>query len=120
MTLLRLFGFVLILFSFQTFADQHLDTSRLIVTFHEKDYMELGGATEATDYINSRWGDKKMVSLMRPLGSSTILVELVEESIFSLNEVVDELSKMPKIFSVEKDLVVDSASDFETNIPSIQ
>ena len=120
MTLLRLFGLVLILFSFQTSADQHLDTSRLIIAFHEEDYMALGGAAEATDYINSRWGEKKMISLVRPLGSSTILVELIEEKISSLNKVIDDLSQMPKIRYVEKDLAVDAAPDFGTKIPSIQ
>ena len=120
MILLRIFGFVLTLLSFQTFADQHLDTSRLIIAFHEEDYMALGGASEATNYINSRWGEQKMISLVRPLGSSTILVELIEGNVPSLNKVIDDLSQMPKIRYVEKDFAVDATSDFESDIPSIQ
>lgn len=120
MILLRLFGFVFVLLSFQTSAHRHPDTFRLIIAFHEKDYMALGGATEATDYINSRWGDNKMISLVRPLGNSIILVELIEGSTSNFNRVIGEISQMPEIRYAEKDYAVDSAADYETNIPSIQ
>lgn len=119
MTLLRFCCFTLILLASHTFAGGHLDTSRLLVGFHGKDYMEMGGAADATDYINSRWGDKPKISLVRPMGNSTILVELIKEDVSSLNEVIDDLSRMQKIRFVEKELTTNHFPEPNLDIPSI-
>ena len=119
MTLLRFFWLTLILLSSQAFAADHLDTSRLLVGFHEKDYMEMGGAADATDYINSHWGDKPEVSLVRPMGNSTILIELIKKDISTLNKVIDDLSKMSKIRFVEKDQAATFWPEKNLDIPSI-
>ena len=119
MTFLRIFWFSLILFSFHASASQHLDTSRLIIGFHEADYMSLGGAAEATDYINSHWGDKQMIILVRPMGNSTILVELVEADVASLNKVINDLSQMPKIRFVDKEQMAEHFPASNLSIPSI-
>ena len=115
----RLCWLILILLTPKIYADTHLDTSRLIIGFHEKMYQELGGATEATDYINSQWGDKPMIALVRPMNNSTILVELIEENVASLNKVIDDLSRMPKIRFVEKDQMADFMPGNRLDIPSI-
>ena len=119
MNFLRLCCLFLILHTPGSFAGDHLDTSRLIIGFHEKAYMELGGAAEATDYINSQWGDKKMISLVRPMDNSSILVELIEKKVARLNEVIDDLSQMPKVRFVEKDQMVDFMQGNGLGIPSI-
>lgn len=119
MNFIHLCCLFLILLTPGAYADEHLDTSRLIIGFHEKAYMDLGGAAEATDYINSQWEDKKMISLVRPMDNSSILVELIQKNVTSLNKVIDDLSRMPNIRYIEKDQMVDFMQGNNPEIPSI-
>lgn len=120
MYLLRNYWFLLFFISSLAIAEQHDEkTSRLLVGFHKNSYTSLGGALEATDFINSLWGDNKKVSLVRPLGNSTILVEIIDNDSSSLNTVIDSLSQTQEIRFVEKDQPVEFYPKPNTDIPSL-
>ena len=61
-----------------------------------------------------------MISLVRPVGNSTVPVKLIEEKVSSLNTVTNDLAQMPKIRYVEKGFAVESTSGFGTGIPAVQ
>lgn len=120
MRMLTICSLLLALLIPQIHADEHLPDARLLVGFHEQDYMALNGATEAADYINDQLGDKRLISLVRPMGNSTILIALNKANTANLNKVIDQLLQMDKIRFVERDQAMDLLPQQDIDIPSIQ
>ena len=119
MRILTICWLLLVLITPKLHADEHLSNARLLIGFHEKDYISLNGAAEAVDYINEKWGDKQLISLVRPMGNSTILVELNEANATSLNKVIDQLLQMDKIRFVDRDQQVEFMPQPDIGIPTI-
>ena len=101
-------------------ASDHQIPHRLIIGFHEDAYLSLGGASEATDYINSQWGDKKPVSLVRPLSNSAILVEVQNPNAENINKIINKLMNIEKVEFVNEDQPMNHFPANNISIPAIQ
>ena len=111
--------FIFLLFQ-PVMASDHQIPSRLIIGFHEDAYISLGGASEATDYINSQWGDKKPVSLVRPINNAAILVEVQNPDAENLNKIINKLMQMDKIRYVDEDKPVEHFPAQGISIPTLK
>ena len=101
-------------------AGDHQIPSRLIIGFHKDAYIALGGASEATDYINSQWGDEKPVSLVRPMSNAAILVEVQNPDAENLNKIISKLMQMDKIRYVDEDKPMDHFPAQGISIPTLK
>ena len=101
-------------------ASDHPIPSRLIIGFHDDAYMSLGGAQEAINYINKQWGDKNLVSLVRPMGNSTILVEVINSGAPIFAEIIQRLMRLEKIKYVNEDQPVNHFPATDITIPTLQ
>lgn len=101
-------------------ASDHPIPSRLIIGFHHDAYRDLGGAKAVTDYINSQWGKQKPVSLVRPMGNSSILVEVNDPDAKALTEITNKLMQLDKIRYVNEDQPVNHYPATDISIPTLQ
>ncbi|OED41660.1 hypothetical protein ACH42_13235 [Endozoicomonas sp. (ex Bugula neritina AB1)] len=111
--------FLIVIFQ-SVIASEYQDPSRLIIGFHKADYLSLGGATGAADYINKQWNDKKPVSLVRPLGNAAILVEIQQQSTKEMNNLINKIIQLDKIKYINEDQPVSHFPSTDLGIPTLQ
>lgn len=115
------FLFLLLAFVFQpVIADEYQKSSRLIIGFDSDAYLALGGASQATDYLNAQWVDERPLSLVRPMGNSAILVEVNNPTEEKVNEIINKLMEVDRVRYVNEDQPVSHFPSTELDIPTFQ
>ncbi len=98
------FSFFLI---FQWAAASNLSSeTRLIIGFEEIPYLKLGGASEATKYINAQLNNQVTLRLLRPMGNSAILIEIPDSKTDKLPTLMKQIMQINNVQYVDEDTPV--------------
>lgn len=99
---------LLIVFSLGTQAETRkgIIPARLIIGFYSDSYHELGGAVEANEYINKHSKSDQPISLVRPIGNSSILVHINQPSGSQLEKIINQLLLLEKVRYLEIDHIM--------------